>query len=108
MSFKKNKTEEKATPPVAKVRVGLITAAIREKAKENGTFYNVTFERGYKDSEGNWKSRSSYDTFDLLNPWLTLNRACGPGRSRGTPNMRPERSRGPYGIMACPTPASIS
>ncbi|HEX5544972.1 MAG TPA: hypothetical protein VFX10_05695 [Nitrospira sp.] len=67
MSLKKSKTEEKANPPAAKVRVGLITAAIWEKATENGTFYNVTFERRYKDSEGNWKSTSSYDAYDLLN-----------------------------------------
>ena len=67
MSFKRNKTEEKANPPVHKVRVGLITAAIWENATEKGTFYNVTFERRYKDSEGNWHSTQSYDTFDLLN-----------------------------------------
>jgi hypothetical protein len=67
MSFKRNKTEEKANPPVHKVRVGLITAAIWEKATDKGTFYNVTFERRYKDADGNWKSTDSYDTFDLLN-----------------------------------------
>ncbi len=67
MSFKKTKTEEKANPPVAKVRVGLVTAAIWEKATDNGTFYNVTFERRYKDKDGNWHSTQSYDAYDLLN-----------------------------------------
>lgn len=63
--IKKTKTE-KAAPPVAKIRVGLITASIWERATETGTFYNVTFDRRYKDSEGNWKSANGFDTHDLL------------------------------------------
>lgn len=66
MSFKKNKLTEKSNPPVAKIRVGLITASIWERATEKGTFYNVTFERRYKDNEGNWKSANGFDTHDLL------------------------------------------
>ena len=66
MSLKKTKTQaEKANPPVAKVRVGLITASIWERETENGVFYNVSFERRYRDGEGNWKSSHSYDTQDL-------------------------------------------
>ena len=65
MSFKKNKTE-KNNPPVAKIRVGLITASVWERATEKGTFYNVTFERRYRDSEGNWKSANGFETHDLL------------------------------------------
>jgi hypothetical protein len=65
MSLKKNKTQ-KSNPPVGKVRVGLVNASIWENATEKGTFYNVTFERRYKDSEGNWKSTGSYDQHDLL------------------------------------------
>ena len=63
--IKKTKTE-KAAPPVAKIRVGLITASIWERATETGTFYNVTFDRRYMDSEGNWKSANGFDTHDLL------------------------------------------
>ena len=68
MSLKKTKTQqaEKANPPAAKVRVGLITASIWERQTENGVFYNVSFERRYRDGEGNWKSSHSYDTQDLL------------------------------------------
>jgi len=68
MSFKtaKNtKSEEKANPPVAKVRVGLISASIWENKTEKGTFYNVTFERRYKDGD-EWKTSHSYGTGDLL------------------------------------------
>lgn len=67
MSFnRKKEPEQKAAPPVAKVRVGLISASIWERPTDNGTFYNVTFERRYRDAEGNWKSSNSYDTQDLL------------------------------------------
>lgn len=63
---KTNKTAAKANPPVAKIRVGLVTASIWERKTENGTFYNVTFERRYRDAEGNWGTAHGYDTGDLL------------------------------------------
>jgi hypothetical protein len=69
MSSKKTNTastQEAAKPPVAKVRVGLITGSIWERDSENGTFYAVSFERRYRDGEGTWKSSHSYDTSDLL------------------------------------------
>ncbi len=68
MSFKNTKkaeTEAKQAP-VAKVRVGLISASIWENPTEKGKFYNVTFERRYRDGEGNWKSTHSYGLDDLL------------------------------------------
>ena len=58
--------KQAAQPPVAKVRIGLITASIWERKTENGTFYNVTFERRYRDGEGNFKTSHSYDAQDLL------------------------------------------
>ena len=63
---KKNEASDTKTPPVAKVRVGLVTASIWENKTEKGTFHNVTFERRYRDAEGNWKSTSSYGLDDLL------------------------------------------
>jgi hypothetical protein len=68
MSLKKKDAEKPETkPPVAKLRVGLITASIWERATEKGgTFHAVTFERRYRDAEGNWKSSHSYDEQDLL------------------------------------------
>ena len=66
MSFGNKKKTEKAKPPVAKLRVGLIFASIWENATENGTFYNVTFERRYRDGEGNWHSTTSFGQGDLL------------------------------------------
>lgn len=68
MSLKKKETAKSETkPPVAKLRAGLITASIWERSSEkNGTFYAVTFERRYRDAEGNWHSSHSYDELDLL------------------------------------------
>jgi hypothetical protein len=63
---KKNETAETKNPPAGKVRVGLITASIWENKTEKGIFHNVTFERRYRDAEGNWKSSHSYNAEDLL------------------------------------------
>ena len=62
----KKETAEPKKAPVGKVRVGLITASIWENPTEKGVFYNVTFERRYKDAQGNWQSTHSYGESDLL------------------------------------------
>jgi hypothetical protein len=61
-----NTTTETKKAPVAKVRIGLITASIWENPTEKGTFHNVTFERRYRNGEGKWQSTSSYGLDDLL------------------------------------------
>ncbi len=68
MTKKTNKAQstETANPPVAKVRVGLVTASIWERKTDNGTFYAVTFERRYRNGDGEWKTSHSYDGTDLL------------------------------------------
>jgi len=57
-----------ATKPAAKVSMYPITAAIWRNAQEKDgrAFYSVTFERGYKDETGNWKSTSAFNAGDLL------------------------------------------
>ena len=62
----KKQSTESAKPPVAKLRLGLINATIWERVTEKGTFRSVTFERRYRDGEGNWHSTHSYDASDLL------------------------------------------
>ena len=67
MSNTKNETAEtKKAAPVAKVRVDYVNASIWKNTTDKGTFYNVTFENRYRDSEGNWKSGHSYGIDDLL------------------------------------------
>jgi hypothetical protein len=57
---------ETANPPVAKIRVGLVSASIWERVSEKGRFYAVTLERRYRDRDGKWKTSHSYDAGDLL------------------------------------------
>ena len=63
---KTTQTTETAKPPVAKLRLGLLNATIWERTTDKGTFHSVTFERRYRDGEGNWHSTHSYDVNDLL------------------------------------------
>ena len=62
----KKQSAESAKPPVAKLRLGLINATIWERVTEKGKRYSVTFERRYRDGQGNWHSTHSYDASDLL------------------------------------------
>ena len=63
---KKSTSAETAKPPVAKLRIGLISATIWERTTENGTFHSVSFERRYRDSAGEWHSTQSFDKSNLL------------------------------------------
>ena len=60
----KNETTKNA--PVAKVSVGLQTASIWKNESEGRPFYNVTFDRRYRNAKGEWKSTDSYGREDLL------------------------------------------
>jgi hypothetical protein len=64
-STKKLEAEIKKAP-AGKVRVGLISASIWDNETEKGVFYNVTFERRYRDAAGQWHSTHSYGASDLL------------------------------------------
>ena len=63
---KQTKTGETANPPVAKLRIGLLSASIWERTTDNGTFHTVTFERRYRDTKGEWHSTPSFDKNNLL------------------------------------------
>ena len=52
--------------PVDEVRFGAVKAAIWRNETDNGSRFNVTFSRSYRDSEGEWKSTSSFRRDDLL------------------------------------------
>lgn len=78
INTKKPQTSSKANPPVAKIRIGLLTATIWARATDSGTLYNITFERRYRDAKGEWHSSHSYDTSDLL----TLGKLADQAHSR--------------------------
>src|SRR3954470_13410707 len=52
--------------PVHSVRLRNIRAAIWANESEQGTRYNTTFCRLYKDGEGFWRSTDSFGRDDLL------------------------------------------
>jgi hypothetical protein len=60
--------------PVDKIRIGNITAAIFENSGQNGKFYSVKLERGYKDGE-TWKNTDSLGRDDLLVAAKALDKA---------------------------------
>jgi hypothetical protein len=51
--------------PVQEVRLGSVKAAIWENRSENGTRFNVTVARIYKDGD-QWKTTDSFGRDDLL------------------------------------------
>ncbi len=63
---KNRRNGESAKPPVAKLRIGLLSASIWERTTDNGTFHTVTFERRYRDANGDWHGTQSFDKGDLL------------------------------------------
>jgi hypothetical protein len=66
MCFLKPNMEDEAMPkrPVHEIRLGRIRAAIWENETQNGTRYNVTLSRLYRDGE-QWKDSSSFGRDDL-------------------------------------------
>ncbi len=52
--------------PVHHIRYSRIDAAVWQHAGDNGTWYNVTFSRSYKDANDEWKSSDSFSADDLL------------------------------------------
>ena len=46
-------------------RSGSVNAAVWENTGETGPFFSVTFSRPYKDTQGHWKTSSSYALNDL-------------------------------------------
>jgi len=52
--------------PAAKITLHPVSAAIWRNQNEKGTFYSVTFERSYKNDEGNWQRSDSFNASDLL------------------------------------------
>jgi hypothetical protein len=66
--------------PLKKFRAGAISATIWENQGHNDkgesvTFKNVSFERNYKDANGEWQSTNALRMSDLPRAVLVLNKA---------------------------------
>jgi hypothetical protein len=53
------------TQPVHEIRLGAVKVAIWENATRNGTLFNVTVQRLYRDDD-QWKHSDSFGRDDLL------------------------------------------
>ena len=64
---RKAQSGESAKPPVFKLRDHALNVAGWERTTLDGkTFYNVTFERRYRDAKGDWHGTQSFDKSNLL------------------------------------------
>lgn len=52
--------------PINTIRLGTLQAAIWGNTGQHGPFYNVTFERRYRDANEEWQSSASFGRDDLL------------------------------------------
>jgi hypothetical protein len=59
-------TQTPTAKPAHTLRLGTLQAAIWCNAGQHGHFYNVTFERRYRDAQEEWQSSASYGRDDLL------------------------------------------
>jgi len=66
--------------PEKKFRAGAVSATIWQNSgqRQDGSlasFNTISFERGYKDKQGNWKSTSSLRVADIPKAVVVLNKA---------------------------------
>jgi len=66
--------------PVTKFRAGAISATVWENQGKNNkgeivSFKSVSFDRSYKDANGEWQHTTSLRTMDLPKATLVLNKA---------------------------------
>lgn len=51
--------------PVKKFRAGFVNVAVWKNESDGRVFYNTTFSRSYKDSDGDYKDGDSFGHADL-------------------------------------------
>ena len=61
-----NEAKESKDKPVDKIDVHPVHGAIWRNTGSNGTYFSATFEKRYKDKEGQWHGTQSYSGDDLL------------------------------------------
>ncbi len=70
-------TERAVHKPVKKFRAGAVCATVWNNPVKDGVgeYKSISFERGYKDKDGVWKSTSSLRMNDLPKAALVLQKA---------------------------------
>jgi hypothetical protein len=79
-SLKQAGSQNKRNAPIKKIRAGAVSATIWENEGHNDkgeavAFKNVSFERSYKDSNGEWQTTNALRMSDLPRAVLVLNKA---------------------------------
>ncbi len=76
-SQSREETGQAGNLPVKKFRAGAISATVWNNTTKDGEseYKTVSFERGYKDPDGVWKSTSSLRMSDLPKASLVLQKA---------------------------------
>lgn len=54
-----------SNPPVHKIKLGSVQISAWKNTGQNGDFYTFTFQRSYKDKNGEWKNTEQMRTNDL-------------------------------------------
>ena len=63
------------TKPIQKFRAGAVQASVWNNTAKNGNeFKTISFERRYKDKDGNWQSAQSLNLRDLPNAMVVFGR----------------------------------
>ncbi len=61
--------------PEQKFRAGLISATVWNNEKDGKEFKTVSFEKNYKDKEGEWKTTNSLSANDIPRALVVLSKA---------------------------------
>lgn len=54
-----------ANKPIHSIRVGRVEVAIWKNQSETAAWYNFTFQRSYRDDEGDFKNTATFGRDDL-------------------------------------------
>jgi hypothetical protein len=74
------KKENSANRPLTRFKAGTISATVWENQAKNNkgeviSYRTVSFDRSYKDANGEWQKTTSLRTMDLPKASLVLNKA---------------------------------
>jgi hypothetical protein len=72
--------EKEKNPPIKKFKAGAISAAVWENQAQNNkgeviSFKSISFDRNYKDANGEWQKTNSLRTSDIPKAVLVLSKA---------------------------------
>jgi hypothetical protein len=56
----------KKQPPIARVRVRNVQAAIWARPTESRVYFDTSFQRSYLDADGRWQNTQTFDLSGLL------------------------------------------